>query len=62
MQKFNVEHFKTKVYKCPYEGKKCKGGKHCHILETYEKLPLPLFVAYKCPVKNGKKIPLQIGI
>ena len=39
-------------YKCPYEGPRCKLGKHCHVLET---------ALVKCPIHNNQKIPVEIG-
>ncbi len=47
-------------YKCPHEGPRCKLGKHCHVLETADKLPCKITVFVKCPVHN-KKISVEIG-
>lgn len=48
-------------YKCPYEGPRCKLGKHCHVLETADKLPCKITALVKCPIHNNKKIPVDIG-
>nr|DAU11393.1 MAG TPA: hypothetical protein [Caudoviricetes sp.] len=48
-------------YKCPYEGPRCKLGKHCHVLETADKLPCKITALVKCPIHNNKKIPVEIG-
>ena len=48
-------------YKCPYEGPRCKLGKHCHVLETADKLPCKITALVKCPIRNNKKIPVEIG-
>ena len=48
-------------YKCPYEGPRCKLGKHCHVLETADKLPCKITAIVKCPIHNNKKIPVEIG-
>lgn len=47
-------------YKCPYEGPRCKLGKHCHVLETADKLPCKITALVKCPIHNNKKIPVEI--
>ena len=47
--------------KCPYEGPRCKLGKHCHVLETADKLPCKITALVKCPIHNNKKIPVEIG-
>ena len=51
----------TNIYKCPYEGVKCDGNKHCHVLETIEKLPAPITAVVKCPIRHNEKIPVKIG-
>lgn len=51
---------KSVAYKCPYEGPRCKLGKHCHVLETADKLPCKITAFVKCPVYK-KKIPVEIG-
>lgn len=38
----------TKVYKCPFEGRKCGIGKHCHALETPEALPHDFKAVIEC--------------
>lgn len=48
-------------YKCPYEGPRCKLGKHYHVLETADKLPCKITALVKCPIHNNKKIPVEIG-
>lgn len=52
---------KSIEYKCPYEGPRCKLGKHCHVLETADKLPCRITVLVKCPIKK-EKIPVEIGV
>ena len=52
---------KSVEYKCPYEGARCKLKKHCHILETPDKLPCKITALVKCPIHNNKKIPVEIG-
>lgn len=47
------------MYKCPYE-KNCTARKHCHILETTERLPTKVTVIIKCPIAH-KKISVVIG-
>lgn len=51
----------TYIYKCPYEGSNCRGNKHCHILETTDKLKSKLGVIVKCPMRHGEKIFVEIG-
>lgn len=53
---------KSVAYKCPYEGVHCKLGKHCHVLETAERLPCKITVLVKCPIYNNKKIFVEIGM
>ena len=36
-------------------------GKHCHVLETADKLPCKITALVKCPIHNNKKIPVEIG-
>jgi len=47
-------------YYCPYEGNKCKYGKHCFILKTTKKLEMPITILHKCPVIK-KDIQITIG-
>ena len=47
-------------YKCPHEGSRCKLGKHCHVLETADRLPCRITAFVKCPIYK-KKIPVEIG-
>lgn len=49
------------VYRCPHEGPKCPGNKHCHILETACRLDAPITVFIQCPVRHKQKIAVQIG-
>lgn len=51
---------KSVEYKCPHEGSHCKLGKHCHVLETADKLPYKITALVKCSIYN-KKIPVEIG-
>ncbi|GAB1360712.1 hypothetical protein MASR1M31_25370 [Porphyromonadaceae bacterium] len=48
------------IYKCPYEGEKCKCGKHCHVLETVGELSNQITVLLQCP-QQKIKIPVVIG-
>ena len=48
------------VYKCPNEGIKCEGRKHCHVLETTDELPLRIKALIPCPLKKAK-IEVEIG-
>lgn len=48
------------VYKCPYEGEKCRCGKHCHVLETVSELPDKITVLVQCPLQKAK-ITIVIG-
>lgn len=47
-------------YKCPYEGSRCKLGKHCHVLETADRLPCMIIAFVKCPISKTK-IAVEIG-
>ena len=47
-------------YKCPHEGSRCKLGKHCHVLETADRLPCRITAFVKCPIYK-KKVPVEIG-
>ena len=38
-----------------------KLGKHCHVLETADKLPCKITALVKCPIHNNQKIPVEIG-
>ena len=49
------------VYHCPYEGTRCVGGKHCHVIETAGALPIKITVYIKCPMRGWKKNPVDIG-
>ena len=40
------------IYKCPHE-KECKIKRHCHIITTKYKLPMPLDVILKCPAEKN---------
>ena len=51
----------TFIYKCPYGGEKCVGHKHCHVLETPEKLAEKMAVVIECPVRHKAKIRVEIG-
>lgn len=51
----------TFVYKCPHGGEKCAGHKHCHVLETPEKLEKKMTVVIECPIRHKAKIPVEIG-
>lgn len=46
-------------YKCPNEGKNCKGRKHCHVIETTEKIN-KMEAVIMCPIEH-KKIRVVIG-
>lgn len=52
---------KSVEYKCPYEWARCKLKKHCHVLETPDKLPCKITALVKCPIHNNQKIPVEIG-
>lgn len=45
-------------YKCPNESK-CRIKKHCHIIETEDKLPQEMAIIHKCPAEK-KKIKIKI--
>jgi len=45
---------KSVEYKCPYEGARCKLKKHCHVLETPDKLPCKITALVKCPIHNNQ--------
>ena len=49
------------VYHCPYEGNRCAGRKHCHVIETAGALPIKITAYIKCPMRGWKKIPVDIG-
>ena len=51
----------TYVYKCPFEGSNCSGGKHCHALQTPVKLKNPMAVVMECIVRKKAKIAVEIG-
>ena len=51
----------TYVYKCPYEGPKCAGGKHCHALQTPVKLKNSMTIVMECLVRKKAKIAVEIG-
>lgn len=51
----------ARVYHCPYEGNRCAGRKHCHVIETAGALPIKITAYIKCPMRGGKKIPVDIG-
>lgn len=51
----------TYVYKCPFEGPKCDGNKHCHAYESPVKLANNMPVIIKCPVLKNAKISVEIG-
>lgn len=51
----------TYVYKCPYEGPNCSGGKHCHALQTTVKLKNSMTVVMECLVRKKAKIAVEIG-
>ena len=40
------------VYHCPYEGTRCVGGKHCHVIETAGALPIKITAYIKCPMRG----------
>lgn len=46
--------FKTNVYRCPYEGANCPLNKHCHAIETPDRLPPGFTVILKCPLRKAK--------
>ena len=51
---------KSFEYKCPYEGKKCELGKHCHVIETTQKLNNEIEAWIMCKVKH-EKIRVTVG-
>ena len=51
----------TYVYKCPLEGEKCDGHKHCHAYESPVKLVSNLPVVLMCPVLKNAKITVLVG-
>lgn len=45
---------KTNIYKCPYEGANCPLNKHCHAIETPDRLPPNFTAVLDCPQRKAK--------
>lgn len=51
----------TYEYKCPFEGDKCDGNKHCHAYESPVRLTSNLPVIIQCPILKNAKIEVEVG-
>lgn len=46
--------FQANIYKCPHEGVNCPLKKHCHAIETPDRLPPNFTAILNCPLHKAK--------